>query len=109
MSEKVYHAWVAGSVPIFMGTKTIRMFAPSPHSVIHVEDFPTIRDLANEIIRLSNDKSAYEEYLEWKHRGVDAHFLRVLKATSSVHPMCKVCHYVKDMIMRELVDDAAQS
>jgi len=39
VTEKVFHAWRAGTVPIYMGAENIADFAPHPHSYIATSDF----------------------------------------------------------------------
>ena len=100
VTEKIAHAWTAGSVPIYLGTQNMPLFAPSPHSYISAADFPSIRALADEIVRLSakENEAEYLQYLVWKKRGVDAHFNRVMEATSNVHSMCRICAQVQAIL-----------
>lgn len=39
VTEKLFHAFVVGSVPIYLGAPNIYEFLPSPHSAILVEHF----------------------------------------------------------------------
>ena len=49
-----------------MGGAKYKEIAP-PHSYIDVNDFKTIKDLADYLIRLSKNKTEYNAYFEWKN------------------------------------------
>ena len=48
-----------------MGGANYKEMAP-PHSYIDVNDFKSIKDLANYLIRLSKNKNEYNAYFKWK-------------------------------------------
>ncbi len=43
--------------------------APSPHSYIHVEDFSSVKELANYLTFLDQNDDLYNEYFTWKGTG----------------------------------------
>lgn len=69
VTEKLIEAISSSSIPIVAsrnGKPDYRRFAPK-HSFINVYDFPTIKDLSSYLIYLSNNETAYNEYL-WFRR-----------------------------------------
>ncbi len=57
-------------VPIVMGApkRDYERLAP-PHSFIHVDDFPSVHDLARYLRVLQRDTRLYNEYFRWKSQG----------------------------------------
>jgi len=57
-------------VPIVMGGRKedYKRSAP-PHSYIHVEDFPSAKDLAKYLHRLDQSDELYNRYFAWKGTG----------------------------------------
>lgn len=69
ISEKLIEAFASTSIPIVAskdGKPDYERFAPK-YSYINVYDFKTIQDLANYLKYLSNNQTAYNEYL-WFRR-----------------------------------------
>jgi hypothetical protein len=66
VTEKFFHPLVVGSVPVYLGAPNVREFAPGEHCYIDVNDFPSIRALADYLLELDNDDVRYQEYLQWK-------------------------------------------
>jgi hypothetical protein len=56
-----------GSVPVYFGAKNILDFAPNEKAVINVADFNTVKELADYLIYLNGNDTAYEEHLAWKY------------------------------------------
>ena len=40
-----------------------------PNSFIHVQDYDTLKDLADHVKRVANNDTLYNTYFEWKKRG----------------------------------------
>ena len=72
MTEKIYNALSAGSVPVWMGTDKIDevlQWGNLKHSIIKVKDFPSPRKLAEYLLYLSGNEAEYNKYLKWKYEG----------------------------------------
>ncbi|RUS27500.1 hypothetical protein BC938DRAFT_483152 [Jimgerdemannia flammicorona] len=93
VTEKIYQAFEAGTVPVYMGTDTIDKFIPSDHSTIKVSDYKSPKELADYLIYLSEHKDEYEAYLAWKSEPMPAH-LREISDNSSVDNKCRLCGVV---------------
>jgi hypothetical protein len=75
ITEKVFQALVAGSIPLFYGDdEDMKVFQPGEKSVINVNDFKTVKELADFIIYLSNNEIEYSKYFEWKKNPSDVRF-----------------------------------
>ena len=72
VDDRLYHALSSGSVPVFMGTDKVDEFLPGNlrKSIIKVRDFESPKDLADRLAYLSGNETAYNEYLEWKWKGL---------------------------------------
>ncbi|XP_075692881.1 3-galactosyl-N-acetylglucosaminide 4-alpha-L-fucosyltransferase FUT3-like [Rhinoderma darwinii] len=70
ITEKLWrNAMQSGSVPIVLGPprEIYERFIPSD-SFIHVDDFPSAKDLANYLLELDKDTHRYEQYFKWRFR-----------------------------------------
>lgn len=103
VSEKLYHAFAGGSLPVYMGAPNVAAFAPGGRgSYLDVADFPNVAALAAEIRRLDADDAAYAEYFAWKTRPVVPAFETLLARTSDTHIVCRLCIKVKALLESEL-------
>eukprot|EP00455_Lapot_gusevi_P040261 TRINITY_DN4547_c0_g1_i4.p1 TRINITY_DN4547_c0_g1~~TRINITY_DN4547_c0_g1_i4.p1 ORF type:complete len:475 (-),score=20.39 TRINITY_DN4547_c0_g1_i4:27-1451(-) len=66
VTEKVYMAFEAGVIPIYMGASNIDEFIPDKNSIIRVSDFESALDLANHLKRVASNKELYQSYFKWK-------------------------------------------
>ena len=69
ITEKAfYNALVHGSIPIVLGPneENYRQILP-PNSFIYVEHFKNMKDLADELTRISNDSEIFKSYHQWRH------------------------------------------
>ena len=72
MTEKIYTALSAGSVPIWLGTDGIDevlKWGNLNHSIIKVKDFSSPKALAEFLTKLSQNEGEYRKYLKWKYEG----------------------------------------
>ncbi|CAK1596184.1 unnamed protein product [Parnassius mnemosyne] len=68
LTEKAfYHAYYKGAIPVIMGPsiEDCEQLLP-PNSFLHVDNYATPRDLAEEITRLSNDIPRLLTFHEWR-------------------------------------------
>ncbi|XP_072264763.1 4-galactosyl-N-acetylglucosaminide 3-alpha-L-fucosyltransferase 9 [Pyxicephalus adspersus] len=67
ITEKLYNALLAGSVPIVLGPsrENYENYIPAD-SFIHVEDFLSPRELADYILMLNKDTERYLAYFNWR-------------------------------------------
>jgi hypothetical protein len=93
VTEKFYHALLARTVPIFMGTSDVHRFAPSNDSYIDVARFASARDLAEHLLALSNDRERYLALHAWRERPIARAFLQLAEESMNTVP-CRVCEAV---------------
>ena len=70
ITEKYWRPLYVGSVPIVLGSPTIKDWAPANHSIIVAEDFESPERLASYLHYLDQNDREYEQYLEFKRTGV---------------------------------------
>lgn len=71
ITEKFWRPLYVGSVPVVLGSPTIKDWAPDrDHSIIVAEDFPGPRELAEYLKYLDENDEEYEKFLEFKRSGV---------------------------------------
>ena len=71
ITEKFWRPLMAGSVPIVLGSPTIKDWAPDVnHSIIVAKDYRSPKELAEYLLYLDSHDEEYEKYLEFKRSGV---------------------------------------
>lgn len=71
VTEKVYDALKAGSIPIYMGAPDIKRFVPVPEAVISVADFNSTTALAKYIQDVGANESLWTRHMDWKSVAYD--------------------------------------
>nr|CAB3247597.1 alpha-(1,3)-fucosyltransferase 7-like [Phallusia mammillata] len=105
ITEKFWRVGLgSGAVPVVMGPRRsdYELMAP-PNSFIHVNDFPTVRALADHLVALSRNDTMYKEYLRWmddplwmeKQRGIQIDAKRNALISSrnagNANGLCALC------------------
>ncbi|KAL3313957.1 Alpha-(1,3)-fucosyltransferase 9 [Cichlidogyrus casuarinus] len=93
ISEKFFHnALQYNVIPVVLGApkQDYEAFAP-PNSYIHVDDFPTPKDLADYLNKIATDTIALSRYFAWKQFG------RIIYPSPRYFPACVA---IKDAIVR---------
>ncbi len=67
VTEKFYDILKNGGLPVVNGGLAKSDYNAPPHSFIHVDDFGSPEDLAQELEKLSQNRSAYEDYFWWRN------------------------------------------
>jgi hypothetical protein len=102
VSEKIYHALISGSTPIYMGAPNIAAFLPDRDAVIHISDFATVQALGEYLQRLSDNRTLLvERHHAWRTRPLPDRLLRLSQLVdkkSEYSFMCKVCNCVRGRI-----------
>jgi Glycosyltransferase family 10 (fucosyltransferase) C-term len=66
VTEKMVHALEYETVPIVYGDGNYRIFPPK--SYIHVYDYPNPAKLADYLLKLDQNDTLYNEYMEWRYQ-----------------------------------------
>jgi hypothetical protein len=87
VSEKVYQAMEAGTIPIYWGADDVKDFLP-PGSFIDVRDFPTQKQLTTHLKRVAANETLFLEYFQWGREDV----MQVIKRQRcDEHWLCQSC------------------
>jgi glycosyl transferase family 10 (putative fucosyltransferase) len=97
VTEKLYDALIAGSVPVYLGAPNVREFAPAEHCYIDASRFAGPAELAAYLNRLVEDERAYGEYLAWKTSGLSPSF-RALAAQVERPALERLCTHLRTTI-----------
>jgi hypothetical protein len=97
VTEKYYQPLVNGSVPIYLGAPNIEEFAPGNKTYINVESFSSVKALADYLLELDNDPTAYNEYLKWKTLPFKEGFEQKKKVMET-DPLIRLCNLLKERI-----------
>jgi len=92
VTEKLFYALEAGSVPIYFGAPNVWDFVP-PNSIIDASKFSSPKELASYVKALANDPVAYAEYHAWRRCGVLGNFGRAREMSLDTLP-CRLCELV---------------
>ncbi|XP_072537092.1 4-galactosyl-N-acetylglucosaminide 3-alpha-L-fucosyltransferase 9-like [Salminus brasiliensis] len=94
ITEKFNAPLAVGTIPVVLGPprENYEVFAPG-NSFIHVNDFPSAKELAEYLFRLDKDEELYGSYFQWrKHLEARRHF--VLQKQEFIKPICSACKYI---------------
>ena len=95
VDDRLYHALETGSIPVYMGTDKIDQFLPGnlQSAIIRVSDFASPKALADYLRYLSNNETAFNEYLKWKELGIgDMRNTTIGRWWEPKYPLfCQVC------------------
>ena len=90
VTEKIMDALIAGVVPVYLGdTETCRKLLPHPKAAIFLDDFNGVSKLADYLLYLTRNATAYDEHRAWRN-GFDANNQSNLFSMSWP---CAVCHW----------------
>ena len=98
VTEKIYDAFEAGVLPVYMGTRDVAEAVPKG-SYIYVSDFKTPQDVANYLKKVIRNETLYRSYFQWKYKHDDTEFEKRNRALWEDDYFCRVCYYV-DAIKR---------
>lgn len=100
VTEKVYHALAAGTLPVYLGAPNIDLFVPEK-SIIKLEDFESYEKLADYLQHLATHDDEYQAYFEWKKKPYTGNFAK-LKEYIKVDARCKLCMFLNGLPLPKL-------
>ncbi|KAI6652333.1 hypothetical protein LOD99_7347 [Oopsacas minuta] len=106
ISEKVYQAFEAGVLPVWMGTRDITDAVPKG-SYIDVAEFNSPDDVANYLKLVLENETLYNSYFEWKKKPFDPEYVKNNEVLWTDSIFCRTCYYV-DTLKRGLEWDHAK-
>jgi len=111
ITEKFWTALRRNSVPVVLAKDYYSADVVPPGSFISVQDFPSVKALAEYLLYLDKNDTAYNEYFSWKQKFADQQRLRFRYAACDIcealHNEClepKVYHNIFKTFWNEDVD-----
>ena len=95
ITEKFWVALQRNSVPIVLARDYYSGDVVPPGSFISVQDFPSVKALAEYLLYLDKNDTAYNEHFSWKQKFVSN--------TNFSFPVCEVCDALHDKCLKPKV------
>lgn len=90
ITEKLFNPMKLGTVPVVLGTTRRNYEDQVPgDAFIHVDDFPTPKELAERLLHLEQNTAEYMTFFDWKKRYRIQHFYY------GTEHACKTCRYLQ--------------
>lgn len=93
VTEKLVDCLLGGSIPIYFGPKNINLFLPHPKAIINFNEFNSIKELADYITLINNDKKLLYKHIQWHENISHIWFERFTRNYSFNY--CKICEKVR--------------
>lgn len=101
VTEKIFHAWEAGAIPLYLGAPEIERFVPGEDSFIDLRN-TTAQSAADYVKYLDQHDEAYLKYHAWRKNVSEDRQTpigplgKMHNRSESLDPFCKVCQLVHD-------------
>ena len=93
VSEKVFQALLAGSIPVYLGTGNVEHFLPHSSAAIRVADFASPQLLAEHLQSVLQNMTALQLHHEWRRHPLPPAFLRLWDLSWDT-AKCRICALV---------------
>ena len=70
VTEKLFHAFASGCLPIYYGTEDVARFLPTPTAALQVLAYPTLSALVGHLSHLAANRTAFAEHGAWRSDAV---------------------------------------
>ena len=94
VTDKIYQAFAAGVLPVWMGTRDIAEAVPKG-SYIDVANFASPDEVAQYLAKVMADDTLYQSYFEWKWKPFDKKFEDRFRVLWTVPFQCRLCRYIE--------------
>ncbi|GAM22303.1 hypothetical protein SAMD00019534_054780 [Acytostelium subglobosum LB1] len=94
VTEKLPHAYLGQSLPVYMGADNVEEWTAGHNSIIRTDQFKSPRDLADYLIKVSENETLYNSYFEWKTQPLKESFQRHYN-NCVFQAECRVCDLVR--------------
>ena len=109
VTEKLFHAFAAGCVPVYYGTRDVSKVLPHARAAVQVLDHPDVPSLARELATIAATPGELQARLAWRDdaAAVDAWWRRLRNATAAAttatkpQHFCSVCEAVRAVRARD--------
>lgn len=91
ITEKLYRPMMLGTLPVVLGPprENYERLVP-PNSFIHVNDFPSPKELVDRLLYLDKNDNEYLKYFEWRK------WFTVTRAKFAQEACCRACVYIRN-------------
>jgi hypothetical protein len=79
VTEKLWHALAAGSVPLYYGAPNVDDWLPCHNCIIDLRQFANQKEAAEYIKTVSENETLYAEYHKWRKEPIRPSFQKILK------------------------------
>jgi len=93
VTEKLSHAFLGKSLPVYMGAPNVDEWLPGDNSIIKTDDFSSPKELANYLLKLASNEPEYESYFAWKKKPLKKEFIKRYHQCI-LSSECRVCERV---------------
>ncbi|KYQ89444.1 glycosyltransferase [Tieghemostelium lacteum] len=101
VTEKLSHALLSTSIPVYMGPESVEDYVPGDKSIIKTSDFKSPQDLANYLLNLAENEEDYLSYFKWKKQYFRTTFVRRYKECI-FNVECRLCErIVEERVMAQ--------
>lgn len=119
VTEKLWNPLLVNTVPIVDGPINYTIYSPSQHSLIKLDDYKNPKQLAEYLIYLSNNETAYLEYFSYKsnRKLVNKSFLNTWNKSyggnsetwgyDEISGFCKMCKRIYES-SHNIIDDTSK-
>lgn len=100
MTEKLFNPLALGTVPVVLGPprENYEQFIPS-EAFIHVDDFPSPKELADHLKLLDQNEDLYRKYFTWREHFVSK------RANFGLDHACRICEHIRKNKHYKVVKD----
>ena len=67
VTEKLFHAFAAGCLPVYYGSADVARFLPTPTAVVQVLDYPSLAALVGQLAALAANATAFRARMAWRN------------------------------------------
>jgi hypothetical protein len=103
MTEKLWYALEAGTLPVYMGDSRARRWAPR-HSFINAHEFANGVELGRYMRHISHNATLYNSYHAWRFKAPEQHLVAFYKPFAQYHVKCRICQWADRSIRNERSD-----
>ena len=108
VTEKLFHAFAAGCMPIYYGTADVSKVLPHARAVVQVLDYPDVSALVAQLVRLAERPAELRARLAWREdaRAVEQWWQALRNRTaaertaSKPQHFCSICKAVHSLRLR---------
>jgi alpha-1,3-fucosyltransferase 10 len=94
VTEKWFHCFATGCVPVYYGAPDIADFAPSPSSYLNIRSFRRLEDLAETLRNAAQDLPTYQRFFDWKQNPSPTFTSLFTNTLNHLSLMAKVDHRI---------------